>query len=59
MLRRRATAVDASKDLDRFYGEVLPANFAAARRDPAEARANGAGAQVHYKSGAANTETLR
>lgn len=52
--------VDASKDLDRFYGEVLPANFAAARRLTQLKLAQMARAQeVRYMSGAANTESLR
>jgi hypothetical protein len=52
--------VDASKDLDRFYGEVLPANFAAARRLTQLKLAQMARAQeVRYKSGAATTESLR
>ena len=52
--------VDASKDLDRFYAEVLPANFAAARRLTQLKLAQMARAhEVRYKSGAANTELLR
>ena len=52
--------VDASKDLDRFYGEVLPANFAAARRLTQLKLAQMARAhEVRYMSGAANTESLR
>jgi hypothetical protein len=51
--------VDASKDLDRFYGEVLPVNFAAARRLTQLKLAQMARAQeVRYKSGAATTESL-
>lgn len=51
---------DASKDLDRFYGEVLPPNFAAARRLTQlklaqMARSHG----VRYQSGSATPETLR
>jgi Tfp pilus assembly protein PilO len=52
--------VDASKDLDRFYGEVLPANFAAARRMTQLKLAQMAQAQdVRYQSGAATPEVLR
>ena len=52
--------VDASKDLDRFYGEVLPANFAAARRLTQLKLAQMARAhEVRYRSGAAVTEELR
>jgi len=52
--------VDASKDLDRFYGEVLPANFAAARRMTQLKLAQMARAQdVRYQSGAATPESLR
>lgn len=52
--------VDASKDLDRFYGEVLPANFAAARRLTQLKLAQLARAdEVRYRSGAATTESLR
>jgi hypothetical protein len=52
--------VDASKDLDRFYAEVLPANFAAARRLTQLKLAQMARAhEVRYKSGAATTEELR
>jgi hypothetical protein len=52
--------VDASKDLDRFYAEVLPVNFAAARRLTQLKLAQMARAhEVRYKSGAATTEELR
>jgi hypothetical protein len=52
--------VDASKDLDRFYAEVLPANFAAARRLTQLKLAQMARAhEVRYKSGAATTDELR
>jgi hypothetical protein len=52
--------VDASKDLDRFYGEVLPANFAAARRLTQLKLAQMARAhEVRYQRGAASPESLR
>ncbi len=52
--------VDASKDLDRFYGEVLPANFAAARRLTQLKLAQMARAhEVRYQRGAATPESLR
>jgi hypothetical protein len=52
--------VDASKDLDRFYGEVLPANFAAARRLTQLKLAQMARAhEVRYQRGAATPEELR
>lgn len=52
--------VDASKDLDRFYGDVLPANFAAARRMTQLKLAQMARAHdVRYQSGAASPESLR
>jgi len=52
--------VDASKDLIRFYGEVLPANFASARRLTQLKLAQMARAHdVRYKSGGSTTESLR
>ena len=52
--------VDASKDLDRFYGEVLPASFATARRLTQLKLAQMARAhEVRYQRGAATSETLR
>lgn len=52
--------VDASKDLDRFYGEVLPADFAAARRLTQLKLAQMARAhEVRYQRGAATPESLR
>jgi hypothetical protein len=52
--------VDASKDLDRFYGEVLPADFAAARRLTQLKLAQMARAhEVRYQRGAATPEELR
>jgi hypothetical protein len=52
--------VDASKDLDRFYGEVLPVNFAAARRLTQLKLAQMARAhEVRYQRGAASPESLR
>jgi hypothetical protein len=52
--------VDASKDLDRFYGEVLPANFAAARRLTQLKLAQMARAHdVRYQRGGATPEALR
>lgn len=52
--------VDASKDLDRFYGEVLPANFSVARRLTQLKLAQMARAHdVRYKSGGSSTEPLR
>lgn len=52
--------VDASKDLDRFYGEVLPANFSMARRLTQLRLAQMARSHdVRYKSGGSNTESLR
>jgi hypothetical protein len=52
--------VDASKDLDRFYGEVLPVNFAAARRLTQLKLAQMARAhEVRYQRGAATPESLR
>lgn len=52
--------VVASKDLDRFYGEVLPANFAAARRLTQLKLAQMARAhEVRYQRGAATPESLR
>lgn len=52
--------VDASKDLIRFYGEVLPANFASARRLTQLKLAQMAQAHdVRYKSGGSATESLR
>jgi hypothetical protein len=51
---------DASQDLDRFYGEVLPANFPAARRLTHLKLAQMARAHdVRYQRGAASPETLR
>lgn len=51
---------DASKDLDRFYGEVLPASFTAARRITQLKLAQMARAhEVRYRSGSANPESLR
>lgn len=50
----------ASKDLDRFYGEVLPQNFAAARRMTQLKLAQMARAQdVRMHSGATTAEDLR
>src|SRR5687767_14973487 len=50
----------ASKDLDRFYGEVLPQNFAAARRMTQLKLAQMARAQdVRMQSGATTAEDLR
>ena len=52
--------VDASKDLDRFYGEVLPANFAVARRLTQLKLAQMARAHdVQYQRGGATTDSLR
>ena len=52
--------VDASKDLERFYGEVLPANFATARRLTQLKLAQMARAhEVQYQRGDATPETLR
>ena len=52
--------VDASRDLERFYGEVLPVNFAMARRLTQLKLAQMARAHdVEYKSGGAAPETLR
>jgi hypothetical protein len=52
--------VDASKDLDRFYGEVLPANFSVARRLTQLKLAQMARAHdVQYMSGGSTTESLR
>lgn len=51
---------DASKDLDRFYVEVLPANFAMARRLTQLKLAQMARAHdVQYQRGGATPETLR
>lgn len=50
----------ASQDLDRFYGEVLPAGFAAARRITHVKLAQMArGHDVEFQRGAATPETLR
>jgi hypothetical protein len=50
----------AAKDLDRFYGEVLPANFAAARRMTGLKLAQLARAHdVALQRGAASSEQLR
>ena len=50
----------ASKDLDRFYGEVLPQNFAAARRMTQLRLAQMARSQdVRMHSGATTAEDLR
>lgn len=52
--------VDASKDLDRFYGEVLPANFPVARRLTQLKLAQMARAQdVRYMSGGSVAEEVR
>lgn len=52
--------VDASKDLDRFYSEVLPANFAMARRLTQLKLAQMARAHdVQFQRGNATPETLR
>lgn len=50
----------ASADLDRFYAEVLPSNFATARRMTGLKMAQLARAHdVDFQSGAASTEELR
>jgi hypothetical protein len=50
----------ASADLDRFYAEVLPSNFATARRMTGLKMAQLARAHdVDFQGGAATTETLR
>ncbi len=50
---------DASKDLDRFYGEVLPASFTAARRIMQLKLAQMARAHdVRYRSGSTSPESL-
>jgi Tfp pilus assembly protein PilO len=50
----------ASKDLDRFYGEVLPANFAAARRMTQLRLAQMARSHnVEFQRGATTQEALR
>ena len=51
---------DASKDLDRFYGEVLPAGFTAARRLTQLKLAQMARAHdVQFRSGTATPESVR
>lgn len=51
---------DASKDLDRFYGEVLPASFTAARRITQLKLAQMARAhEVRYRNGSTTPESLR
>jgi hypothetical protein len=51
---------DASQDLDRFYGEVLPANFGAARRLAQLKLAQMARAHdVRYQRGATTPESVR
>lgn len=58
--KTRDGQAQASKDLDRFYGEVLPASFAAARRITHVKLAQMARSHdVEYQRGATTPEMLR